>query len=88
MYVYVYVWMYVHTYACMCASLAPERMYEFYSYSAFNNLSLINQCQRSMNLTAPETGTLQIGTQKQNDDFVETVMTVLITFRKYMKPSH
>jgi hypothetical protein len=55
----------------MRTSLAPERTDAFYSYSVFKRLSVIVWCPMYMNIIAPKTGALQMGSKTLNDDFLE-----------------
>jgi hypothetical protein len=45
----------------MCASLKPERLDRFHSYSVFKNLSVISWCLVNTNIVAPKTGALLSG---------------------------
>lgn len=50
-------------YICMCPSLAPKRLYGFYSYSAFKSLSVTGRCTVNVKITGP--GVLQMGPVKK-----------------------
>jgi hypothetical protein len=51
----------VFKYVWMCASLAPQRLDKFYSYSILNSLSIIGRCSANVNILAPKIGILEIG---------------------------
>jgi hypothetical protein len=54
----------------MYASLAPEQLDGFYSYSVFSSSS-IGRCPMNVTIPAPKLGALQMGFKTQNGDFLE-----------------
>jgi hypothetical protein len=53
----------------VCASLAPEWLKVFFSYSVFKSLSLTGQCLVNMDIPAPKTEALQMSPKTQISDF-------------------
>jgi hypothetical protein len=69
-YVYMHACMNVGTYVCiyirMCASLAPERFDELYSYSVSMSLSVIDRYPVHTNISAAKIQDLEIGPKTKN----------------------
>jgi hypothetical protein len=53
------------------ASLVPERLDGFYSYSAFLSISVIGRCQVNVNIPALQIGAIHMGPKTQNGDFLK-----------------
>jgi hypothetical protein len=69
-YVRMYVFMCVYEYVYMYVPLASTRTVRRILF-LFGISFTIDRCLMSMNILAPKTGTLQMGPQKQNGDFLE-----------------
>lgn len=62
---YTYVCMYVCKYVFMCASLVPEWLDRFCSYSIFKSLSVLGRCSANLNFPATEKAVLHMGAKIQ-----------------------
>jgi hypothetical protein len=75
MYVYMYVYICVYVmYVCtcvifICVSLAPE--WTIYSYSSFNNLSILDRFQLNLNILSKKMLACQISPEAQNRYFLK-----------------
>jgi hypothetical protein len=65
----------------LCASLELERLDGLNPHSVLRTSSIIYRCLVNINFLAPKIRTLQMGSQKQNCDFLETTPVILTEFR-------
>lgn len=77
--------LFVFMYVCMCALLAPEWLDEFYSYSVFKSLSIIDQCPVNMDILTPKIEALQMNPKNQIAVFTSMALMILIKFHRFVK---
>jgi hypothetical protein len=65
----------------MCASLAPERLYGFYSYSAFKSLSILDRCLVNVNILASRIVVHHRDLPENIEIYSKKVQIVLIQFQ-------